>query len=57
MKKHFRVYYVQSSICGADVWAETEEEAKEIADGMDGGAFDEDPASGDWVFFGIMEVK
>lgn len=55
--KHFRVHYVQSSVCSADVWAETEEEARDIAEGMDGGEFDEDPTSGDWEFFAIQEIE
>lgn len=55
--KKFKVMYVQSSICEAEVWAENEEEAREIADEMDGSEFIENPCTGDWEFFGAMEVK
>lgn len=56
MKKKYTVSYIQSSVCSVTVEAESEEEAKEIADGMDGSEFYEDPASGDWEFFCVMEA-
>ena len=53
--KRYRVVYTQSSLCSAYVEAESEEEAKQIAEDMDGSEFYEEPTSGDWEFFCIME--
>ena len=50
----YKVYYVQSSVVSAEVEADSFEQAKEIAEGMDGGEFSEDPTTCDWEFFGIQ---
>lgn len=44
----FTVYYSSIQWYSADVEANSFDEAREIADEMDGGDFVEDPCSGDW---------
>ena len=53
--KKFKVIYKNSVLCEAVIEAETEEEALEIAEEMDGGEFEENPCTGDWTLFGVME--
>ena len=55
-KKKFRVFAEMTAISYLDVEAETEEEAREIAEETDGGAFTP-TEDGDWEITGCREME
>lgn len=54
-----KVMYVSSVICEAEIVVPDEADEydiREISDAMDGGEFTENPCTGDWRYFGMMEL-
>ena len=58
MKKKFKVTAVYTSYCTAEIEAESEEQAYEIAQDMDGGLFDPIGQGDDsWRIYDVEEFK
>ena len=56
-KKTYRVTASMTLYCYANVEAASEDEAYEIARGMDGGDFTTDPMRGDWSIDSVYEAE
>ena len=55
--KTYRITASITTYCYANVEAASEEEAYEIAQGMDGGEFTTDPMRGDWSINSVHEAE
>ena len=53
--KTYRVNVTMTTELFADIEAESQEEAEEIADNMDGASFQEYPLSGGWHISSVFE--
>lgn len=53
----FTVWYRSTTLYGADIEAETAEEAIRIAEDMDGSEFYEDTFTGDWELYEICDEE
>lgn len=56
-KKKFRVRAMASSTCYIDVEAESEFEAKQIAEDTDGGEFISEETGGDWMILDAKQIS
>lgn len=55
--KTYRITASFTTYCYANVEANSEDEAYEIAQGMDGGDFTPDPMRGDWSIDSVYEAE
>jgi hypothetical protein len=55
--KTYRITASMTTYCYATIEADSEDEAYEIARGMDGGDFTPDPMRGDWSIDSVYEAE
>ena len=55
--KTYRIVATMTTYCYANVEADSEDEAYEIARGMDGGDFTPDPMRGNWSIGSVTEAE